>query len=105
MPPGAGLPLLCCAGPAFTSRVAASLLTAIGPPELKSDNLEGYEDLAVHLSEIPDELIELRERLRGVRQPGSAFDTRRLVRNSERAFEEMWRVFRTGERPQKNKID
>lgn len=95
----AGLPLLCCAGLTFTSRVAASLLTAAGLPELITDNLEEYEDLAVHLSETPDELEELRERLRGVRQPGSAFDTTRLVRNLERAFEEMWRIFRTGQRP------
>jgi protein O-GlcNAc transferase len=95
----AGLPLLCCAGLTFTSRVAASLLTAAELPELIAGNLQQYEDLAVHLSETPDELEELRERLRGVRQPGSAFDTTRMVRNLERAFEEMWRIFRTGQRP------
>jgi len=35
----------------------------------------------------------------------SAFDAARVVRHLERAFEEMWRIFRTGERPQKIEID
>ncbi len=96
----AGLPLLCCAGRTFTSRVAASLLTAAGLPELVAENLQEYEDLAVHLSEAPSELESLRRRLRRAHQPGSAFDSTRLVRNLERAFEEMWRIFRTGQRPQ-----
>jgi predicted O-linked N-acetylglucosamine transferase (SPINDLY family) len=101
----AGLPLLCCAGLTFTSRVAASLLTAVGLPELIAENLQQYEDLAVHLSQAPNELESLRDRLRKVRQPGSVFDTARQVRHLECAFEEMWRIFRDGQSPHLIELD
>ena len=41
----AGVPVLTCPGPTFASRVAGSLLHAIGLPELIAGSLAGYETL------------------------------------------------------------
>ena len=49
----AGLPLLTCRGTAFAGRVAASLLQAIGLPELVTENLADYEALAMKLARDP----------------------------------------------------
>lgn len=46
----AGLPVLTCPGETFAARVAASLLTAIGLPELITSDLVEYEQLAVRLA-------------------------------------------------------
>lgn len=42
----AGLPILTCCGQSFSGRVAASLLHAIGLPELVTHNFNDYEALA-----------------------------------------------------------
>src|SRR5205814_3329585 len=46
----AGLPVLTCRGSAFAARVAASLLGAVGLPELVTDNPADYESLALRLA-------------------------------------------------------
>ena len=46
-PYGAGLPLLTCIGTTFAGRVAASLLEAVGLPELVTRTLSEYEALAL----------------------------------------------------------
>src|SRR5262249_56089950 len=49
----AGLPVLTCQGRAFASRVAASLLHAIGLPELIPPTFPEYEPLPLHLPTDP----------------------------------------------------
>ena len=44
-----GLPILTCSGRTFASRMAGSLLSAAGLPELITTDLAGYEDKAVAL--------------------------------------------------------
>lgn len=56
-----GLPVLTCIGETFPARVAASLLHAVGMPDLITNSLEDYEELAVRLATRPDELATLRE--------------------------------------------
>ena len=46
----AGLPLITWCGEAFAGRVAASLLTAVGLPELVTHSLDDYEALALKLA-------------------------------------------------------
>jgi len=52
----AGLPVLTCAGGAFASRVAASLLKAVQLPELIRSTQEEYERIAVDLATHPERL-------------------------------------------------
>ena len=46
----AGLPVLTCIGNSFAGRVAASLLHAVGLPELITESLSSYEALALKLA-------------------------------------------------------
>src|SRR3984893_526609 len=46
----AGLPLLTCRGTSFAGRVAASLLNAVGLPELVTGSLQEYEAMALKLA-------------------------------------------------------
>src|SRR5262249_59809935 len=58
----AGLPVLTCQGTAFAARVAASLLQAVGLPELVTNNIADYEALALLLATEPSRLRPLRRR-------------------------------------------
>ena len=49
----AGLPLITCPGTRFPGRVAASLLHAVGLPELVATDIPAYEALAVSLAADP----------------------------------------------------
>ena len=88
----AGLPVLTCVGETFASRVAASLLAAVGVPELITRSLAEYEALGLRLARVPGELAELRRRLSRNRDTAPLFDTPRFVRNLEAAYEAMWSI-------------
>jgi predicted O-linked N-acetylglucosamine transferase (SPINDLY family) len=79
----AGLPVLTRRGSAFAGRVAASLLTAAGLPELIAQTAEDYEALALALARDPQRLKELRDRLAASRATSPLFDTPRLARDLE----------------------
>ena len=85
----AGLPLLTQRGTAFTGRVCASLLTAMGAPELIAETAAGYEATALDLARNPDRLKEMRARLIANRATSFLFDTPRLARELEALYETM----------------
>jgi predicted O-linked N-acetylglucosamine transferase (SPINDLY family) len=85
----AGLPVLTLAGRALAGRVAASLLTTLGLPELIARDAAGYEALALALARDPARLAALRARLAAA-LPGSLLaDTPRQARALERAYRAM----------------
>ncbi len=86
----AGLPVLTCLGETFPARVAASLLRAIGLPELITHSLEAYEELAVRLAATPTELAGLRVKLADNRLRTPLFNTRRFTRHLEQAYQLIW---------------
>ena len=94
-----GLPVLTCAGDTFASRVAGSLLTAIGLPELITHSMDEYEELALRLARRPQELTALREKLSRNRSTAPLFDTPAYARNLEAAFLKMWEIHLAGARP------
>ena len=82
----AGLPVLTERGTAFASRIGASFLTAAGLPDLIAESAADYERLALELARDPARLKAAREKLAS----GSPlFDTQRLARDMEAAFEAM----------------
>ena len=95
----AGLPVLTCPGETFPSRVAASLLTAIGMPELITSSLEGYAALAVRLARDPAALAALKAKLAANRDTTPLFDTARFTRHLETAYATMVERRRRGEAP------
>ncbi|WP_295528335.1 tetratricopeptide repeat protein [Novosphingobium sp. Chol11] len=82
----AGVPVLTCAGPAFPARVAASLLTAAGLPELVTHSREDYAALALALARDPARLADVRARLAAQRATCVLFDTVAHTRALERAW-------------------
>jgi len=96
----AGVPVLTWPGEMFASRVAASLLTAMGLPDLIAATREDYERRAVELARGPQALGALRARLAANRLTMPLFDTDAHVRHLEGAFETMWAAHARGERPQ-----
>lgn len=82
----AGLPLLTSPGSTFSSRVATSLLHAVGLPELVAPTLSAYEDMAIALAKDPARLEEFAQRLAANRLAAPLFDTRLYTRHLETAF-------------------
>jgi predicted O-linked N-acetylglucosamine transferase (SPINDLY family) len=82
----AGLPVLTCAGHTLAGRVAASLLNAVGLPELITTTQEEFRQLAVRLATHPDELRRLRQKLLDGRPTAPLFDTLRFTRALESAL-------------------
>jgi predicted O-linked N-acetylglucosamine transferase (SPINDLY family) len=79
----AGLPVLTCAQGGFAGRVAASLLHAIGLPELVTRTPEDYEALAVDLARRPEKLAQLRGKLAANRLSTPLFDSKGFARDLE----------------------
>ena len=100
----AGVPVLTLKGRHFASRVSASILKAIGLPELITDELDKYEALAVKLASTPEMLLKLKHKLEKNRLKSPLFDTLRFTRNLERAYQEMMEIYRAGEQPRQIEV-
>lgn len=85
-----GVPVLTRSGRTFASRVAASLLAAVGMPEMVTESSDAYRERLLDLVRRPDALGALKARLRAARDRVPLFDSERYTRNLERAFESMW---------------
>lgn len=96
----AGLPLLTCAGESFVARVAGSLLTTLGLPELITNSLEEYEATALALARNPARLRDLRERLARAKTASPLFDCARFTRQVESAYAQMWARHSKGRAPE-----
>lgn len=95
----AGLPVLTCTGNSFASRVGASLLHAVGLPDLITGSLADYEARGLHLARSREELAALRARLMAARTTSMLFDKDDGRRNMEAAFVEMWQRQQRGDAP------
>jgi predicted O-linked N-acetylglucosamine transferase (SPINDLY family) len=101
----AGVPVLTRPGATFASRVAGSLLGAVGLPELITTSLTDYEALAVALARDPQRLAGVRQKLARNRDVCPLFDTARFTRHIEAAYTTMWQRAECGERPQSFAVD
>jgi protein O-GlcNAc transferase len=95
----AGVPLLTILGDAFVGRMAASMLHAIGLPELATNSSAEYEALALQIATEPAFCASLKDKLRNNRETCPLFDTERFKRNIEAAYTMMWRLHERGEPP------
>jgi protein O-GlcNAc transferase len=92
----AGLPIITCPGDSFPSRVAASLLHAVGLPELVTASLAEYEELARSLAQNPEKLGLLKAKLLRNRDVEPLFDTAGFTRGIEAAYSEIWKRQQAG---------
>jgi predicted O-linked N-acetylglucosamine transferase (SPINDLY family) len=82
-----GTPIVTRAGRTYISRMAGSLLGAVGLPELVTDNLADYEDLAIILGRQPARVASYKRYLAEQGRSSPLFDLPRLVRDIEAGFE------------------
>jgi protein O-GlcNAc transferase len=86
-------------GDTFPGRVAASLLNAVGLPELITHNHAEYESMALELATQPERLAAIRQRLAANRTTHPLFDTARFTRHLEEAYMKMFERYQAGLSP------
>jgi protein O-GlcNAc transferase len=84
-----GVPMVTKRGDTFPGRVGASLMTAVGLPELIADDDAEYADLAVALCRDRPRLAELKRRLAEAKETAPLFDMARFARDLEGLYREM----------------
>jgi len=84
-----GLPIVTRAGRTYISRMAGSLLNAIGLPDLVTDNLADYEKLAITLGRHPARVASHKRYLAEHGRSSPLFDLPQIVRDIESAFEKL----------------
>jgi protein O-GlcNAc transferase len=100
-----GVPLVTCLGTTFAGRVAASLLQAVGMPELITQSLEEYEALALSLATDPVRHANIKATLANNRTTHPLFDTDRFRRHIEAAYATMWEQCQQGKPPASFAVD
>ena len=93
-----GVPLVCVRGERFAGRVAASIVTAAGVPELACATLSEYHAKALSLATDADALRTVRQRLVEARTGSPLFDTAGFARDLESLYLRIWGEYRAGRR-------
>jgi predicted O-linked N-acetylglucosamine transferase (SPINDLY family) len=94
-----GLPVLTLMGQSFASRMAASLLNAIGLSELITSTQEEYEVLAIELAMNPNKLEDIKLRLASNRLTAPLFDTPLFTKNLEAAYLNIYKRYQADIQP------
>ncbi len=100
----AGLPVLTCMGEAFAGRMAASLLRAIGLPELATSTGAEYVALAVELAFNAELCREIGQKLMRNRLTAPLFDVSRFCRYLEAAYSALYERHQMGLAPENSEI-
>ncbi len=91
-----GVPLLTVKGNTFPGRVGASLLEAVGLPEMITHSVEEYEAKAIFLANNPLDLAAIRTKLSANRLTKPLFDTKLFTKHLELGFSTMYDRYRAG---------
>ncbi|HUZ90655.1 MAG TPA: UDP-N-acetylglucosamine-peptide N-acetylglucosaminyltransferase [Methylocella sp.] len=86
----ASVPIVTQTGDTFASRVAGSLLHAVGLPELIAASEEDYFTLGAGLAAEPDRLDSLKAKLQRERLAAPLFNVTAYTRALENLYETMW---------------
>lgn len=98
----AGLPLISLTGESYASRMAGSLMAAIGTPELVCRSVDEYQATAEACALDTSKLKTLKDRI--VERRRSLFDTPRFVHNLESAYVHMVENARQGRAPESFRV-
>ncbi|MBL8349009.1 MAG: tetratricopeptide repeat protein [Burkholderiaceae bacterium] len=84
-----GTPIVTLSGRSYISRMAGSLLNAVGLPELATTTLADYERLAVALGRQPARVASYKRYLAEQGRSSPLFDLPQIVRDIEAAYERL----------------
>ena len=88
-----GLPVVTKLGKGFAARVAGSLLTAIGLPELNTETIKDYEELILELASNPQRLVNIKEKLAENRLSAPLFDTELYTKHLEDGYQQAFQQY------------
>jgi predicted O-linked N-acetylglucosamine transferase (SPINDLY family) len=94
----AGVPLVTVPGDSFVSRVASSIVTAAGLPDLVAKDKEDYVRIARELALDPGALAAVKARVQEGRN-SALFDSARYTKNLEALYRVMWKRHAAGLAP------
>jgi protein O-GlcNAc transferase len=92
----AGLPLITLIGKSFASRVSASLLSAIGLPQLITHSQDDYEALAIGLALDSSKLILIKNQLSENRLSTPLFDAPAFAKALEALYVKIYKNYHQG---------
>jgi predicted O-linked N-acetylglucosamine transferase (SPINDLY family) len=95
----AGLPILTRIGQGYAARVAASLLNAVGMPEMVTTTTDDFINKAICIANTPGESERLKAKLAQNLLSMPLFNTERYARNLEKAYTIMMERYQNGEAP------
>ncbi len=95
----AGLPVVTKVGEQFAARVAASLLHAVGLPELVTETEAEYEALILELATNRQRLAALKRKLHKNRLTKPLYDTEAYTRHLEDAYKQAHQIHQAGQSP------
>ena len=84
-----GTPMVTRTGRTYISRMAGSLLTAVGLPDLITETLADYEALAITLGRVPARVASYKRYLAEQGHASPLFDVPQIVRDIESEFERL----------------
>jgi len=96
----AGLPMVTKLGRGFAARVAGSLLSAVGLPELITESEQDYEALILKLATNPDKLAKIKKKLATNRLSKPLFDTEQYTKHLEDGYQQAYQNYFDGKAPQ-----
>jgi len=89
-----GVPVLTLKGHSFASRVGESFSHAIDMPDMIMADYKSYTQKAIEIASNPDLHQELKERTKKSRISSPLFDTKKMAKELEEAFREMYQIER-----------
>ena len=95
----AGLPVVTKLGEGFAARVSGSLLSAIGLPELITNNEVEYEKLALELATNSEKLSSIKHRLAVNRSSKPLFNTEQYTKHLEDGYQRAYQRYFEGNKP------
>ena len=91
-----GTPIVTLSGRSYISRMAGSLLTHVGLPELVTESLADYERLAILLGQQPQRVASYKRYLSEHGRASALFDVPAFVHDLEAEFERLALAHRAG---------
>jgi protein O-GlcNAc transferase len=94
-----GLPVVTKLGKGFAARVAGSLLTAIGLPELITETEQEYEALILDLATNPERLASIKDKLAANRLSKPLFNSELFTKHLEDGYQQAYQRYFEGLEP------
>lgn len=89
----AGIPVVTKLGNSFTSRMSSSSLNALGLPELITNSLEEYEELAVKIAKDQLLLNQIKDKIKFNKKNSNLFNTEIFTKNLENLYKNMLKKY------------